>query len=186
VVWRPCEGYPVGVTSTLPRRRLLKLLGGGVGVVAGGAAGLFALRGSAPPIAGLAALSAHEYRTMAALAGAMFPSSTLPAGAPQLDLARAFDGYLADEPAWARDEARQALLLLELGPILFERRLTTFSNLSVDERVAHFTRWGESDSGLRRQVAAGFRKFLCLVFYDQPAAWPALAYEGPMLPGAPG
>lgn len=157
-----------------------------MGVVAGGAAGLFALRGSAPAVSGLSVLSPHEYRTMASLAGAMFPDSTLPAGAQPLDLARAFDGYLADEPEWARAEAKQALLLLELGPVLFDRRLTTFSNLTPDERVAHFARWGESDTGLRRQVAAGFRKFLCLVFYDQPAAWPSLAYEGPMLPGAPG
>ncbi|MBE2251318.1 MAG: hypothetical protein IAE78_17385 [Myxococcus sp.] len=167
---------------TLPRRRLLKLALGGVGVAAGGLGGLFALRGAAPEVSGLAVLSPHEYRTMAALAEAMFPGGAV--GGESLDLARAFDGYLADEAEWARDEAKQALTLLELGPVIFERRLTTFSNLAPAERIAHFTRWGVSDNGLRRQVAVGFRKFLCLVFYDQPVAWAGIGYDGPMLPEA--
>ncbi|MBL8923251.1 MAG: hypothetical protein JNJ54_30650 [Myxococcaceae bacterium] len=168
--------------SELSRRRLLRVALGAGGLVAGGVGSVFALRGSAPRVEGLRALSPHEYRTMASLAEAMFPRETLPAGDPAVDLARAFDGYLADEPTWARDEAKQALTLLELGPVLFDRRLATFSNLALSERVAHFERWGRSDSGLRRQVATGFRKFLCLVFYDQPSAWPGLGYEGPMRP----
>lgn len=166
------------------RRRLLKLTAGAAGLAAAGVGSVLALRGSAPPVAGLRALSDHEYRTMAALADAMYPDDRLPQGAARADLARAFDGYLADEPEWARDEAKQALALLELGPLLFERRLTTFSNLSRAERVAHFARWGESDNGLRRQVATGFRKFLSLVFYDQPVAWAEIGYEGPLVPEA--
>jgi hypothetical protein len=167
---------PFGAIS---RRGLLKLALGAGGVIAGGVGGLFALRGSAPEVSGLKALSAHEYRTMAALAEAMFGADAVKA-----DLARAFDGYLADEPEWARAEAKQALLLLELGPVLFERRLTTFSNLELGARIAHFESWGTSSNGLRRQVAAGFRKFLCLVFYDQPSQWAAIGYDGPMLPQA--
>lgn len=172
---------PFGAIS---RRTLLKVSLGAGGLLAGGIGGLFAVRGSAPAVSGLSVLSPHEYRTMSALAAAMFPDA-LPNGASGADLARAFDGYLADEPDWARNEAKQALLLLELGPVLFERRLTTFSNLELTERVAHFERWGQSENGLRRQVATGFRKFLCLVFYDQPVAWSAIGYEGPLRPEAP-
>ncbi len=172
---------PFGAIS---RRGLLKLALGASGVVAGGVGGLFALRGAAPDVSGLEVLSPHEYRTMHSVAEAMFGADLAPLdGAPQLDLARAFDSYLADEPDWARTEAKQALLLLELGPVIFERRFTTFSNLPLPERVVHFNRWGAADQGLRRQVAAGFRKFLCLLFYDQPAAWKAIGYDGPMLPG---
>lgn len=174
---------PFGVLS---RRRLLKVALGAGGLVAGGVGGVFALRGSAPPVEGLTVLSAHEYRTMASLAAAMFPpGEALPAGVESVDLARAFDGYLTDEPEWARSEAKQALTLLELGPVLFERRFTTFSNLNPAERVAHFERWALSDSGLRRQVATGFRKFLCLLFYDQPVAWPLIGYDGPLVKEAP-
>lgn len=168
----------------LTRRGLLKLALGAGGAVAGGVGGVFALRGAAPEVSGLKVLSAHEYRTMASLAAAMF-GEVLPPGPERLDLARTFDGYLEGEPEWARAEAKSALMLLELGPVLFERRLSTFSHLAPAERVAHFERWGTSELGLRRQVAAGFRKFLCLLFYDQPAAWKLIGYDGPWLPGAP-
>lgn len=175
-----------GPFSILSRRRALKLLLGAGGVVAGGVGGLAWLRGAAPAVDGLRCLDAQEYRTFAALAEAAFPDGAVfPAGAGQVDLARAFDGYLADEPDWARTEAKQALLLLEFGPVLFARRLVTFSNLPPAERLTHFESWGVADSDVRRQVAVGFRKFLSLVFYDQPEVWPAMHYEGPLIKAAP-
>ncbi|MFZ5440314.1 MAG: hypothetical protein ACOZQL_09915 [Myxococcota bacterium] len=168
-----------GPFPLLSRRRLLKLGLGAGGALAAGVGGLFALRGTAPAVEGLRVLGAHEYRTFAALAQAAFPEGVAPK--TPLDLARAFDGFLADEPDWAQSETKSALLLLELGPVLFERRLVTFSHLDPDERVAHFQRWGASDSELRRQVFVGFKKFLCLVFYDQPEVWPMFGYEGPLV-----
>lgn len=164
------------------RRRWLKLALGAGGAVAAGGAGLLGLRGSAPPVRGLNVLSDHEYRTMTALATALIPrGGPFEPGAEDADLARAFDGYLADEPTWAQDEAKSALALLEYGPLIFERRLATFSNLSAGERLAHFATWADSGVALRRQVALGFRKFLSLVFYDSPNVWPHLRYEGPLI-----
>lgn len=174
--WRAVALRPFGAIS---RRRLLKLTLGAGGLLAGGAGGVLALRGRAPDVEGLHVLSAHEYRTMASLSEAAFPGDA--AEGPRL--ARAFDGYLADEPSWAQSEAAQALMLLELGPLVFERRPVTFSHLSPAERVAHFAAWANADSALRRQVATGFRKFLCLLHYDRPEAWPALGYPGPMIGG---
>ena len=49
-----------------------------------------------------------------------------------------------------------------------------------DERLAHFESWSTSDEPLRRQIALGLRKLLALVFYDHPAVWPHLGYDGPM------
>lgn len=174
--------------ALLSRRGLLKGLLAGGGTLAAGAGGLLALRGSAPAVEGLRALDAHGYRTFAALARAAFPDLR-PGGALEatLDLARAFDGYLADEPAHARAEARQALTLLEFGPLVFERRLATFSNLAPDEALAHFATWGASPREVQRQVASGFRRFMAMVFYDQPAVWPSIGYDGPLIkaPGAP-
>lgn len=167
--------------ALLSRRRALQALLGIGGLAAGGTAGLFALRGSAPDVAGLKVLSAQSFRTFKSLAEAVFSG-----GPPNLadasdELARMFDGYLADEPKWAQDEAQQALSLLELGPVIFERRLATFSHLSVAERLTHFEQWTLSDTGIRRQAATGFRKFLCLVFYDRPATWPLISYDGPLI-----
>jgi hypothetical protein len=168
-----------GPFPLLSRRRLLKFSLGAGGLVAAGVGGLFALRGSAPEVTGLKVLNPQEYRTFASLAAAAFPEGEVPSSS--LDLARAFDGYLSDEPEWHLSEAKAALLLLEFGPVLFERRLTTFSQLEPLERIAHFHRWGASDSEVRRQVFVGFKKFLSLVFYDQPEVWPSLAYEGPLI-----
>lgn len=163
----------------LTRRRLLRFGLGAGATVAAGVGGLFALRGGAPAITGLKVLGAQEYRTFSALAAAAFPEGLVPR--TPLDLARAFDGFLADEPDWAQSETKSALFLLEFGPVIFERRLITFSHLEPLERVAHFHRWGSSDSELRRQVFVGFKKFLSLVFYDQPEVWPMFSYEGPLI-----
>ena len=170
--------------GVLSRRRVLKLsLSAGGLLVAGGAGALWALRGRAPAVPGLRALAPHEYRTFSALADAAFPGEgVLPVGARSLDLARRLDEFLADEPPWNVDDMKRALLLLELGPVLFDRRLVTFSNLPAAERLAHFERWGVSDSLVRRRVSTAFRKFLGLVFYDSPAVWPHIGYEGPAIP----
>ncbi len=176
----------VGATDdfrVLSRRRWLKwALGGGGALLMGGGGGLFALRGRAADVPGLKVLSPHEYRTMAALAQALLPrGGPFEAGGEDVDLARQFDGYLADEPKWGQDDAKSALFLLEFGPVFFERRLSTFSHLSPAERLTHYEAWARSGTLLRRQVALGFRKFFSLVFYDSPSVWSALAYEGPLI-----
>jgi len=168
--------------AILSRRRLLggSLAAGGLLLMGG--AELWALRGRAAHIGGLRCLTDYEYRTLSALTRALFPpGSAFALGAQDLELERAFDAFLADEPEWNRTDLKRALFLLEYGPVLFERRLKTFSNLGPDERLAHFQRWAESRSLIRRQVALAFRKFLSLVFYDQPIAWPAIGYDGPLL-----
>ena len=105
-------------------------------------------------------------------------------GSLPLDLARTFDAYLADEPPWNIEDLKRALFLLELGPILFDRRLTTFSNLEPAERLAHFSSWSVSPTELRRVVANAFRRFLLLVFYDQPSSWAQIGYDGPLIRAA--
>lgn len=165
--------------SVLSRRRALKLGLGVFGAVAtGGTAGLFAIRGRAPSTAGLSYLDDHHYRTLTALAVALFPDGgAFAAGASTADLARVFDRFLEGEPHDRRSDLKRALTLLEYGPLLYERRLTTFSNLAPEERLRHFERWTTSDSLVRRQVALAFRKFLCIVFYDRPELWPDIGYS---------
>jgi hypothetical protein len=168
--------------AILSRRKLLGAAAATGGLVFMGGLGLWALRGRAAKVAGLRVLSDHQHRTLAALARALFPEGgAFPAGAKDAELAGAFDGFLADEPEWTQSEVKQALFLLEYGPVFFEGRLRTFSNLSDEERLAHFERWATSGSLLRRQVALGFRKFLALVFYDRPEAWEGIGYDGPLI-----
>lgn len=167
--------------TALSRRRFLRWALGVGGVLIGAAGGLLGLRGCAPRVAGLRILSEHEHRTVSMLARALFPvGGAFAFSAREVDLARAFDDFLADEPAYVQDDLKSALLLLEHGPLVYERRLVTFSNLSEAERLAHFEAWAASADPLRRQVATAFRRFLTLVFYDQPGTWSGIGYDGPL------
>lgn len=179
------QSGPNGSFGFLSRRRLLKgALGGGALVLMGGGS-LVWLRGTAPRVSGLAALSDHEYRTLAAVADAHLPVvGPFAVGAAQADLARAFDAYLADEPAENVGDLRRALVLVEYGPLMFDATARTFSNLDAETRLAHWQSWFESDLLIRRQVAVAFRKFFCLVFYDRPDVWPHIGYPGPSLAAA--
>jgi hypothetical protein len=167
--------------QALSRRRFFRV-SLGVGVALGaGAGGVVSMRGCAPDVAGLRSLSAHGYRTLTALATALFPpGGAIPQGADAFDLARAFDTFLADEPEHHVRDLSRALLWLEYGPVFHDRRFKTFSHLREDERLAHFESWITAESPLRRQVALAFRKFLSLVFYDRAAVWPSLGYDGPL------
>lgn len=169
--------------SFLRRRTFLKLGLAGLGALAAGGGGLWALRGSAPAVAGLGVLDAHRFRTLMAVAQAQLPvAGPFPLGADER-IARLFDGYLQGEPPENVSDLKTALLLVEYGPVLFERRATTFSNLPADERERHWRAWSESDLALQRQVSFAFRKFLHVVFFDDPAVWPHLHYPGPSLWG---
>lgn len=161
--------------SVLSRRRWLRVCLGIAGAAAAGGGGLVAMRGGAPAVEGLRVLSAHEHKTLTALVSALFPDDG-PFPSTSAELPRAFDGFLEGEDEDRRADLKRALLLLEYGPVVFERRPHTFSNLPVAERLAHFERWTTSDSLVRRQVALAFRKFLCVVFYDRPELWPSIGY----------
>lgn len=164
----------------ISRRRLLAGTLAATGLAVAGGAGVLGL--PAPAVEGLLVLNAREYRTVSRLARALFPpGGAFAYSADAVDLARAFDAFLAGEPEWNRTDLRRGLALLELGPVIFEGRGTTFSHLSDEERLAHFERWGEADSAVRRQLATALRKFLTLFFYDQPGAWPGIGYDGPLL-----
>lgn len=172
----------------MSRRRFLKagLLAGGTLLGAGGV-GLVALRGRAPTVDGLWILDAHAHQTLASLVAVMFPRcEEMPVDVEGLGLPRLFDGFLADEPAHNVDDLTSALLLIEFGPLIYERRFTTFSRLSPAGRLAYWESWGLSDDLLRRQVSVAMRKFFHLVFFDQPEVWPHIGYPGPSLSAPPG
>ncbi len=163
------------------RRRFLgiSLAAGGLLLAGGGA--LLWLRGRAPRVAGLRCLDPHQYRTLSALAAALFPEGgPFPGGAAEVDLARRLDVFLADEPEWNRSDLQAGLVLLEFGPFLFDRRLATFSRLTAEERLRHFERWTRG-SMTQRQVATALRRFLSVVFSDRPEVWRSIGYDGPLV-----
>jgi hypothetical protein len=164
------------------RRRILRgALAAGSLLLMGGLGGALGLRGRARSVAGLRALSDQEYATVAALASALFPSNeSFPVGADDVDLARAFDAFVADAPPYDEGDLKKAIMLLEFGPVVFDHRATTFRHLPAAERLAHFTRWSEGDDLVRRQAALALRKILSVLFYDRPEVWPHIGYDGPL------
>jgi hypothetical protein len=172
-----------GLFSFLSRRRFLKvsLVAGGT-VLGVGGGGLLALRGRAPKIEGLRVLDAHEYRTLQNLVEVMLPKTdAIPIDSAGMDLPRAFDDFLADEPEDNVKDLQKALVLIEFGPLVFDKKLTTFSRLDAAERTEHWNEWGVSANLLRRQVSIAMRKFFNLVYFDHEDVWPYIGYPGPSL-----
>lgn len=172
-----------GLFSFLSRRRFLKvsLVAGGA-VLGVGGGGLFMLRGRAPNVEGLQVLDAHEYQTLESLVEIMFPrTEAIPIDVDAMDLPRAFDVFLAGEPKHNVQDLKKALVLIEFGPLVFDRRVSTFSQLDPEARFAHWSAWAASDSVLRRQVSVAMRKFFNLVFFDHAEVWPFIGYPGPSL-----
>jgi hypothetical protein len=164
-------------------RRAFVRLGLGAGVLGASAGlGLWWLRGTAPEVQGLGVLSAAQYRTLAALSQVHLPPCpSIAISGVDLDLARLFDTYLFDQPPADQSEAQLALQLVEYGPLLFDHRLVTFSNLSADQQLAHWTGWSRSSNATRREIYWSFARFFGLAFYDQERVWPAIGYPGPSL-----
>ncbi|MEM9728078.1 MAG: hypothetical protein AAF997_05790 [Myxococcota bacterium] len=177
------EADAEGLFGFLSRRRFLRatLVGGGL-VLGVGGAGLVALRGRAPWVDGLRVLDAHEYRTVQSLVEVMFPSTeAIPVDVTSMQLPRAFDEFLAGEPEHNVKDLKSALFLIEFGPLAFDRRLTTFSRLGLEERLGHWNSWATSSVLLRRQVSIAMRKFFNLVYFDNEAVWPYIGYPGPSM-----
>jgi hypothetical protein len=166
----------------ISRRQFVGVVAAAFGSLFGAGIGLRMLRGLAPTNSGLRLLDDGEYRTVALLAEALFPrGGAFAQGAHDFDLARRFDGFLADEPPWNQSDLRNAILLLEYSPLMLDHRLRTFSHLSIAERLALFERWRSADHLELRQAATAFHKFMSLVFYDRPAVWDAIHYDGPLI-----
>ena len=172
-----------GLFGFLSRRRFLKasLVAGGA-ILGVGGGGLLALRGRAPSVDGLRVLDDHEYQTLESLVQVMLPATDeIPIDAASMDLPRAFDAFLTGEPEHNVKDLRKALVLVEFGPLVFDKKITTFSRLPVDERTEHWNSWGTSDRLLQRQVSIAMRKFFNLVYFDHEKVWPHIGYPGPSL-----
>jgi hypothetical protein len=177
------ESAQAGLFSFLSRRRFLKasLVAGGALLGVGGG-GLLMLRGRAPDVSALRVLDAHEYRTLQSLVEVMFPNTrAIPIDPAPMDLPRAFDAFLADEPEHNVKDLQKALVLIEFGPLVFEGKLTTFSRLESAERSEHWEGWAVSDNLLRRRVSIAMRKFFNLVYFDREEVWPHIGYPGPSM-----
>ena len=91
------------------------------------------------------------------------------------------DGFLADTDPIMAEQLRLALKVLEHWPSGL--RFSRFSRLSVQARQQVLADWTASGLTPKRQIAVAVSKTALFTHYARPQVWPAIGYDGPMLPG---
>ena len=101
----------------------------------------------------------------------LFDASELfdPPPAPFLD-----DLTAADSGAVERESRAWAGFVGQFGRARFVEQ-------SLSGRRAYLQLWGQSSLPLRRKIYRGFRGWVLLSAYAQPALWAAIGYDGPLL-----
>lgn len=171
----------------LSRRRFLRLGLLAASLGAGGYAALRAIGGSAPDVVGLRVLGDRNAATMAALARTLFPVAGGVVSAEVQDrLVFDLDHFMQTITPELATQLQLAITYLEAAPVVLDRRLDTFSQLTAPERDAHFrTHWERTDDDLRRALGTAFVRLLSLWCYDTPALWARMHYPGPLLEPMP-
>lgn len=143
-----------------------------------GLAGALALTAVGVPIALVQPWSDAERLLIAALE-ALFPATTdLPSPA-DIGAPAAVRAYLAKMPRRTRLEARGLLAVVEGATLPTHGRV--FSRLDVAERTAVLARWSASDVMARRMIAHSLKQLCAMGYWQHPATWAHLGYDGPLL-----
>ncbi len=124
-------------------------------------------------------LSARQALILIAAAEALLPPIE---GQPDLrSVALGVDRYALALPPAVRAELGQLFLLIEHGatPLLFG--LERFTRMEPDERERFLSRLA-GRGGLLAQAYRGLRDLCMLGYYQQPATWSGIGYDGPSVP----
>lgn len=92
----------------------------------------------------------------------------------------AIDRYVASLPQWGRLELHAALASVEHGTTPLTLRWSRLTEQPADQAEDYLRTLGDR-GGLQRQLYRGVRDLVMLGHYQQPATWPALKYEGPLV-----
>ncbi len=176
------------MAAPMTRRRLLRLslLSGVALTAAGGLLGgewLAAPRRYAVPpgVRGkLRALSAKEYRLLAAVAARILDGVEPALRDGGGGVALWADGYVAGLPAEMQGDVRALLQLFEHAPA-FSGHFSRFTALPAEAQDAVLRDWAESGLALRRQGFQALKSLCCLAYYQDPRSFAAIGYSGPML-----
>jgi hypothetical protein len=91
------------------------------------------------------------------------------------------DDLLATLPRTSQGQARLMLRVVEHGTHLFDLRAKRFTRLAPAAQDSYLRGWMESSLGARRVIFRALKALAALGYYAQPAAWEAIAYDGPWL-----
>jgi hypothetical protein len=110
-----------------------------------------------------------------AATAAFFPATDGSVDPATLDVPGAVRRYLELVPSDQRWQARGLLRVVQFGAVPGSR----FSNLPFDERVAALEAMAASSLPSRRLLVGALKQLCAMGYWQHPATWPFLGYEGP-------
>lgn len=171
---------PAGIS----RRRLLRMVGGGL-VLAGAGVAFVRTRGYDMPAERARALKAFApWQALVFDAVARRVAAPDEVGdAPSVDdvgVTDFVDGYVAAmHPAMRRDVLRLMGFVEHVAPWL-AKRASRFSKLGPADQDAVLAALEASDEGMLRGAFAGLKSLVFMGYYRDPRTWKLLAWPGPI------
>ena len=87
------------------------------------------------------------------------------------------DKYVGYFPTHLRLAFPFGLLLLELGPIIYMRKLSRFSKMNFDDRERYIASWVDCNSSTRRDLIKGVKGLVMVAFYSHPTVMEHIDYD---------
>jgi hypothetical protein len=173
------------VIAVNPRRRSFLKLGllGAVALAAGGSLRWFTYGYRREPGEITLALSTKELCIVKAVIRALLPASDEFPSGESLGVAQRVDEQLWAAPRDVRSQFGAGLRLFEHAPVL-HGYAGRFTSLSPDEQRAYFQDLLVGKNASLRQIAAGLKQVVHLLYYARPEVWPKIGYDGPWVPAA--
>lgn len=122
-------------------------------------------------------LRPKEYEILRAMAEAMIPhGGAFEPGADDVGVAEQIDGLLRYLQPDFRFGLRMLLRFLQISPV-FSMKFTTFTRMSLEDRIAYIQKWEDGRFYPRRTIILLLKALVCLVFYSDPRVEASLGYS---------
>ena len=136
-----------------------------------------------PSDAAPASLPVREYAVLRAVAERMIPADAANPSANDVGVVPMLDRELGFHGPRLRHDLRDALRLVEWGPLL--THLTRFTELPAEDQDQVLRDMMTSRFQVRRQAFLGLKFIIFFFYYTRPETWKAIGYEGPWVPPGP-
>lgn len=128
-------------------------------------------------------LPRRELAVLHAVAGRIVPGGADHPGARELRVAERIDRELTHHPGPLARDLRDALRVLEWGPLF--SYAAPFTALEAAEQDASLRVAATSRLGFRRSSFQGVKFLVTFLHYSQEPAWAGIGYDGPWVPRGP-
>jgi len=87
------------------------------------------------------------------------------------------DGYLKYFPVHLKWGTILGMLLLELGPLIFNGKLKSFSKMNPAEQEKYVKSWINSRMQIRRELIKGIKGLVMVAYYSHPLVMGHIGYD---------